>query len=197
MSIFILAPIYTVLSYTKFSTHVSQYGWVVSSTYVSGLAPCILLMLIWLIIIIGIWYYVRYRYARLAVKDSSFNGRLKMFERKKGVAFRLKQILWGIICFSLNCLIMLMLNGLYIYIVFTGNKSIITVAQIALAMCKLSWGLFFLPVSLSFFLEYVNVLSVNDPKDRARGIHFLLLICLLFNPQCKLRRWSAVSGIDK
>ena len=135
---------------TKYTTHSYQYRWAMSTAFVKGLLPALLLMLIWLFVVIVMvmlltqksplrWVVARQSYIQPRKNQHCLDDKVQPSGLSSKVAYAAILLL--------NVLIMGAVNGLYIYYANQAlSPAVYSAMQLAVALFKVGWNMAVVPL---------------------------------------------------
>ena len=169
-----------------YSTHEHQYAWKFSIAYMSGPAAALIVMVIFWI---SCFYVTFSLNAAITVKttDADEKGAIKtsdesnsasdMKRTESGSSYKMP--VRNIICYAavmlFNIAIYLLVNSGYIYLLLSASldSSMKLLANFAMAIVKLVWNLFIVPVSIETAVSALN--------DDIHNLKWMIAFLLLFN----------------
>lgn len=131
----VFLPVYGVLT-DLYKTAEYQYAWTVSAAYLSGAIPAVILWLFYTAVLILLYFTWRKtkenRVYFFAMFVRAKNG------KKSDVRPSRHFFLFLVVVF--NCVVMVLVNGLYLRVILNGTATEIFFAQISIAFFKLLWN---------------------------------------------------------
>lgn len=175
-------PVYVILT-RYFYTFVQQYAWTVSAAFLSGIKPAVALLILW----IGLLMMVVWRF-RAMLDDARKHKAIGDSDKKASTETSTYQ-LWLhkariFIVVLINCSIIILINGVYVYIVIEYNSGVVFVTQILLALFKLFWNDIAIK-NIVMFMQKIHFKTVkevepNYHKDSSQDIS-LMSFLVVFN----------------
>lgn len=173
----ILLPVYSVLT-VYFGTSTYQYAWTVSAAFISGATPALLLLILYCmfcLLLFGLWW----KYWR--------NSEVVVVSRSVRTWNRFL-VLCGAVGF--NCVIIGIVNGVFVAIILSYGAMVVTLASIAMALFKLLWNEQVVKSVFQAILQFreSNKALLNDFTDSTEEeiidldsqMHFMAFV-VLFN----------------
>lgn len=210
LSIVVLLPAYCILHLSGSSSHTHTYGWLVSLAYLTGITAAIVVLVLWFITMCVTIVPVVKAPGGDDVDDemgssvsscsSAVNASSSFSNVIAGWSNRWKVVT---LC-CCNCILMLVVNGVYVFVTLTQNASLIWVTITLLSVFKIIWNMNILPTLLgqstslallSFMLAFNNAMApclavaLTDPScyrslivpDRPIDTSYSYATCSRFN----------------
>lgn len=166
--VLVCLPTFSVLS-SYYGTYDHEYAWFFSAAFLSGKTAAIVVfttLVVLMFLFVRIYTTQLHSFEWVAKKKEQFMqrfyGSLNVFAGRK---HSFKFYCFVAFLIVMNCAVVLTVNGAYIYISLTYNRTIITVAQIGIALFKLYWNSI---IVFDFFLYVKELYFVEDevPQER-------------------------------
>lgn len=178
--VIIMFPTYIALS-ASYNSYQHEYAWITSAPYLSGLNATIVLVIeFWLL-------FVLVRYGLHKIVKSSDNHLLNRQSRVSSAAVEpannnqttsdLQRYAIYVIIATVNIVVMIAVNGAYVYISITSTQRVVQFAQFVLANFKLVWN----EVCLQRGLRYLQAREVLKRPDVVSNITLVVVMVLLNN----------------
>lgn len=135
LSLCVLLPLYLVLSF-YYKTHSLSYAWIISSAYDGGAIPAMVLLSLWFVLFV--WLYravdpeLRYRGQGAAMR--------KILQRLYQVRAFWQEYSLIAVALLVNAVLILAINGIYVYLVVRNGRVVSIALQIVLATFKLLYN---------------------------------------------------------
>lgn len=126
------------LTSTTYSTHTFQYGWTISGAYLSGLVPAIMVLLLWYSTVLLIGYCTSIR--KISWRSSIAGKPVDLHSESEHSRSLIVVVGYRLLVFSFNLLVVVLLNGSYVYLELTQTGTIKALAIVATAFFKLGWN---------------------------------------------------------
>lgn len=136
LSLLFLLPVYLLLSFSYNTHNSSSYAWIISAAYDEGTLPSVVLLSLWFVIFV--WMYraidpeLRYRGHGAAMR--------KWIQRLYRVRAFWQEYTLIATALLINALIMLVINGIYVFLVVRNGRTVSAGLQILLATFKLLYN---------------------------------------------------------
>lgn len=171
----IFLPLNTGLSLT-FSSQSTKYAWVVSAAYISGFVPGLTLTLSYMGFIVVLYF----MWLKLKTKQVEFDHGIKFHWVDSNY-----QTLSLYLVMFINSVVTIVVNGGYVYVLLNKNATIITIAELLLAMFKLLWNehaiKHLVRISRSFYKHKMDPNSLSFREFRTAQEMPFLTYMALFN----------------
>ena len=135
-------PTYAAVS-SSYKTHSDLYSWSVSATFVGGVAPAVVFLVLWSILLfLWDWALLAQTWSKSSPKPQTSFGTIS------GLFFyvaALKKTAAQVAVFTFNAFFVLIANALYVVVVKTGSNLEQKMVSVALTLFKLLWNRFVLP----------------------------------------------------
>jgi Leucine-rich repeat (LRR) protein len=187
----IFLPTFGLLS-IYFSTYEYKYGWTISSAFLSGIQPGIIILVVFLSLALLIIYLFKINYVN---EFYSKDIKKKVDDKTDKNIFK-KSFSYLVLISFINGIFVILANVGFVYITITYDSFIITISSIAMSIFKIIWNGF---VVSSMISKLKSKMSVNNDNDNISDLHFtsfqvliaifnnIIMPCIataLINPNC-------------
>ena len=138
--VFFLIPVYVALGY-YYSSHTYRYAWMVSAAFLSGIAPAIVILVLWLLTVFFVYAQLKKNHfaQNLVVPEVYARGGGCKHWCRVGCCSR-SAVLGLIVQLSINIIFVLPINAVYVYSSLSVNTAEKLLLQLLLGLFKLAWG---------------------------------------------------------
>ena len=160
MIVCVYMPLYSALTY-YYGTYYNQYAWTVSVAFLSGESVGIALFVIYTTTLFAACYSNNAAIAESLIYD---------FKRKK----RRRNLVYFVI-FTVNLVIILAMNGCYVYVLLNYGQTEIILMEITLSVFKVLWTSYKLIASM----RYAHVKYIKTESKPYEHVHFLTIMSIV------------------